>query len=236
MKTLLHVRAGQRVKSIMRIVSILRPRTAAVLYRRTKADLSRIFAVGLTRGFRFCGRSSAVCEGAAALRRQVGHRQSLDPCLGHRQPVRFGGTPAISAEPAFKKRFRSAHRQSRRGSLQLRRSFGESARGAIGKRKIVIWHSRISRMASALTLAWLIDFVGASGAVLTTLCWLPQAIEGHPQKETRALPLPATVAFSVGVVLWLVYGLAIGDWPLIGSNAATLALMAPILAMKLRYG
>jgi MtN3 and saliva related transmembrane protein len=87
-----------------------------------------------------------------------------------------------------------------------------------------------------MTLAWLIDFVGASGAVLTTLCWLPQVLKVIREKETRALSLPATVAFSVGVVLWLVYGLAIGDWPLIGSNAATLALMAPILAMKLRYG
>lgn len=87
-----------------------------------------------------------------------------------------------------------------------------------------------------MTLAWLIDFVGASGAVLTTLCWLPQVLKVIREKETRALSLPATVAFSLGVVLWLVYGLAIGDWPLIGSNAVTLALMAPILAMKLRYG
>ena len=87
-----------------------------------------------------------------------------------------------------------------------------------------------------MTLAWLIDFVGASGAVLTTLCWLPQVLKVIREKETRALSLPATVAFSLGVVLWLVYGLAIGDWPLIGSNAATLALMAPILAMKPRCG
>lgn len=56
------------------------------------------------------------------------------------------------------------------------------------------------------------------------------------EKDTRALSLPATIAFTVGILLWLIYGIAIGDWPLIGSNAATLALMAPILAMKLRYG
>jgi MtN3 and saliva related transmembrane protein len=87
-----------------------------------------------------------------------------------------------------------------------------------------------------MTLAWLIDFVGVTGAVLTTLCWLPQALKVIREKETRALSLPATVAFSLGVVLWLVYGLAIGNWPLIGSNAVTLALMAPILVMKLRYG
>lgn len=86
-----------------------------------------------------------------------------------------------------------------------------------------------------MTLAWLIDFVGASGAVLTTLCWLPQVLKVIREKETRALSLPATAAFTLGVVLWLIYGLAIGDWPLIGSNAVTLALMAVILAMKRRY-
>ena len=56
------------------------------------------------------------------------------------------------------------------------------------------------------------------------------------EKETRALSLPATGAFTLGVILWLVYGLAIDDWPLIGSNAVTLTLMVPILVMKLRYG
>jgi MtN3 and saliva related transmembrane protein len=82
----------------------------------------------------------------------------------------------------------------------------------------------------------LVDVVGATGATLTTLCWLPQALKIIREKETRAISLPATVAFTLGVVLWLIYGLAIGDWPLIGSNAVTLTLMLPILAMKLRYG
>ena len=82
----------------------------------------------------------------------------------------------------------------------------------------------------------LIDSIGATGAALTTLCWLPQAVKILRDKETRALSLPGTAAFTVGIALWLVYGLAIDDWPLIGSNAATLVLMAPILAMKLRYG
>jgi MtN3 and saliva related transmembrane protein len=82
----------------------------------------------------------------------------------------------------------------------------------------------------------LIDVIGATGATLTTLCWLPQAMKVIREKETRALSLPATAEFTLGVVLWLIYGLAIGDWPLIGSNAVTLALMAVILAMKLRYG
>ena len=82
----------------------------------------------------------------------------------------------------------------------------------------------------------LIDVVGGTGAMLTTLCWLPQALKVIREKETRALSLPATGSFTAGVVLWLIYGLAIGDWPLIGSNALTLAPLGMIIAAKLRYG
>ncbi len=82
----------------------------------------------------------------------------------------------------------------------------------------------------------LIDLIGLTGAALTTLCWLPQVMKAVREKETRALSLSATAGFTGGVGLWLIYGLAIHDWPLIGSNAVTLALMAVILAMKLRYG
>jgi MtN3 and saliva related transmembrane protein len=82
----------------------------------------------------------------------------------------------------------------------------------------------------------LIDSIGVSGAALTTLCWLPQAVKIIRDKDTRALSLPGTAAFTLGIALWLVYGMAIDDWPLIGSNALTLVLMVPILAMKLRYG
>ena len=89
---------------------------------------------------------------------------------------------------------------------------------------------------AAMPVVTLIDVIGATGAALTTLCWLPQALKIVREKETRALSLPATAAFTLGLALWLIYGLAIGDWPLIGSNAVTLALMAVILTSKLRYG
>jgi len=82
----------------------------------------------------------------------------------------------------------------------------------------------------------LIDIIGTLGAAFTTLCWLPQAIKVVREKETRALSLSATAAFTFGIGLWLAYGVGIDDWPLIGSNAVTLALMLPILAMKLRHG
>ena len=84
--------------------------------------------------------------------------------------------------------------------------------------------------------ATLIDLVGMTGAVLTTVCWLPQAIKIIRSRETSAISLAGTVAFTVGIAFWLVYGLALVDWPLITSNIVTLALMLVIVSLKVRHG
>jgi MtN3 and saliva related transmembrane protein len=44
------------------------------------------------------------------------------------------------------------------------------------------------------------------------------------------------VAFAAGVALWLLFGALIHNWPIMVSNAITLALTLGIVGMKLRYG
>jgi len=82
----------------------------------------------------------------------------------------------------------------------------------------------------------LVEVIGALAAILTTLCWVPQALKIVRDRETRAISLPGTMLCVVGVLLWLVYGVAVADAPLIGSSAATLAITAAILALKIRHG
>jgi MtN3 and saliva related transmembrane protein len=82
----------------------------------------------------------------------------------------------------------------------------------------------------------LTDAIGTAAAALTTLCWLPQVVRAVHGKDTRAISLPAFVVLSTGVACWLIYGVAIGDLPLIGANGISLALVLVILAAKLRYG
>ena len=82
----------------------------------------------------------------------------------------------------------------------------------------------------------LVDAVGASGAVLTTVCWVPQAVKIIRDRDTRAISLPGTLLCVIGVLLWLIYGVAIVDGPLIGSSVITFAITAVILALKIRHG
>jgi MtN3 and saliva related transmembrane protein len=80
------------------------------------------------------------------------------------------------------------------------------------------------------------DWIGAIGAILTTICWLPQAMQIIRERDTRAISLTATGGFTAGMALWLVYGAALADWPLIASSAVTLLLMLVILGLKLKHG
>ena len=87
-----------------------------------------------------------------------------------------------------------------------------------------------------MTLSALVQSIGALAAVLTTLCWVPQALKIVRERESRAISLPGTLLSAIGILLWLVYGLALADGPLIASSAVTLAITAAILALKIRYG
>ena len=82
----------------------------------------------------------------------------------------------------------------------------------------------------------LVEAIGAAGAVLTTLCWVPQAAKIIRERDTRAISLPGTALCVIGVLLWLIYGLAIVDAPLIGSSIVTFAMTFIILMLKIRHG
>ncbi len=78
--------------------------------------------------------------------------------------------------------------------------------------------------------------VSGIAATLTTAAFVPQALHIIRLKETRAISLFMYVSFATGVALWFVFGIMIANWPIIISNALTLALALAIIAMKLRYG
>lgn len=80
-----------------------------------------------------------------------------------------------------------------------------------------------------------LELLGFAAALLTTLCWLPQALRTIRTKDTKSLSLATQSVFTAGVGLWLVYGLLAGNVPIIFANSITFVLVSLILVMKLRY-
>ena len=81
-----------------------------------------------------------------------------------------------------------------------------------------------------------IDWLGYVAASLTTLSFVPQAWHTFQTRDVRGISLSMYSAFTLGVLLWLVYGVMLGAWPVIVANVITLALAAGILVMKLVLG
>lgn len=82
----------------------------------------------------------------------------------------------------------------------------------------------------------IVESVGSAAAILTTVCWLPQAVQVIRTRDTKAISLTTYSAFGLGVALWLLYGIFLGKVPIIAANVITLGLVLVILGMKLRHG
>ena len=64
---------------------------------------------------------------------------------------------------------------------------------------------------------------------------MPQVVKVWRSRSAADLSVATLLVFSVGLVLWLVYGIRVGSPPVIAGNAVTLGLNLIILTLKRRY-
>lgn len=79
------------------------------------------------------------------------------------------------------------------------------------------------------------DLLGAIAGALTTIAFVPQVIKTWKSRSAHDISIITISLFCTGLVLWLLYGITIGSWPVIVSNVVTLLLALSILGMKLRF-
>jgi MtN3 and saliva related transmembrane protein len=79
------------------------------------------------------------------------------------------------------------------------------------------------------------DAMGYVAAILTTMSFVPQVLHTWRTRRASGISLSMISLFSLGVALWLGYGLLLGAWPVILANTVTLALSLFLLGMKLRF-
>ncbi|MEO8040174.1 MAG: SemiSWEET transporter [Betaproteobacteria bacterium] len=81
----------------------------------------------------------------------------------------------------------------------------------------------------------LTDWIGTLAGALTTAAFVPQVVKIWVTKSAEDVSYLMFAVFSVGVALWLVYGLAIESIPIIVANVVTLALSLLVVTLKTRY-
>jgi MtN3 and saliva related transmembrane protein len=86
-----------------------------------------------------------------------------------------------------------------------------------------------------VTASWA-DIVGSLAAVLTTVSFFPQAWHSFRTRDVSGVSLGMYSVFTVGIALWLLYGVLLQAWPIIIANVITLVLALAILGMKVVFG
>lgn len=80
-----------------------------------------------------------------------------------------------------------------------------------------------------------VEMVGYLAAILTTLAFIPQVVRTWRTRSAEDLSFPMLVAFSLGVFLWLVYGVLLESAPMVAANVVTFALSVFLTILQRRF-
>ncbi len=81
-----------------------------------------------------------------------------------------------------------------------------------------------------------VNGVGTAAGLCSMSSFVPQLIKIAREKRAAGVSLRTYVVNVTGFVLWIVYGLLLGSWPVAASNAVNLLLAGAILILRWRYG
>ena len=80
-----------------------------------------------------------------------------------------------------------------------------------------------------------VDNIGFVAAFCTTIAFVPQLVRVLKLRSARDISLGTFLLFSIGVFLWLLYGIYSGSKPVIASNVSDAWFVDQHFVFKMRY-
>jgi MtN3 and saliva related transmembrane protein len=77
--------------------------------------------------------------------------------------------------------------------------------------------------------------LGLLAGAITTIAGVPQVARAWRTKSVEDISIWQPGLLCIGMTLWLVYGVMIGDLPLMVANSFSLLCYAVLLALKILY-
>jgi MtN3 and saliva related transmembrane protein len=80
-----------------------------------------------------------------------------------------------------------------------------------------------------------LDLLGLIATCFTTSSFVPQVWRIWKTRDVASISLPTYIIITIGLVLWLAYGVLKADMPLIVANGMMVMLTGAIAVMKIRF-
>jgi MtN3 and saliva related transmembrane protein len=77
--------------------------------------------------------------------------------------------------------------------------------------------------------------IGYAAGFCTTLSFVPQVLRAWRTRSAKDFAWAWLIVFELGLVLWLAYGIALHDWPMIFANSVTISLCSLLMLMKIHF-
>ena len=77
--------------------------------------------------------------------------------------------------------------------------------------------------------------IGLVAGALTSFAAVPQVLRTWRTRHARDISIWQPVILTVGMLLWLAYGLLLGDIPLIAANLFSIACYLVLIGMKIIF-
>ena len=80
-----------------------------------------------------------------------------------------------------------------------------------------------------------IDSLGMVAGTISAIVFLPQVIKTYRSKSAKDISVLMFSFATISVILWLIYGILINNWPVIYTNACVLVLSVIMVYFKWKY-
>lgn len=80
-----------------------------------------------------------------------------------------------------------------------------------------------------------ITILGLVAGALTTISLVPQITKIHKTKSANDISTLMFITSTIGISLWIIYGLIIKSFPVIIANSISVIFTISVLGLKFRY-
>ncbi len=79
------------------------------------------------------------------------------------------------------------------------------------------------------------EMVGIAATLCILLSYVPQIVKSYRTKSMKDFSLLYLLIIALGIFLWILYGVHIGDYIVIYANVTLLAFTASLIMMRVHY-
>ncbi len=80
-----------------------------------------------------------------------------------------------------------------------------------------------------------IEVVGLTGSLLSSITFIPQVVKAWQSKSVGDLSMAMMLIVTSSTVVWLVYGIGRGAWPVIIANSIIFLLSLVLIYFKFSF-